>query len=174
MFVLVKLVSELDSLVEKDGSTEVKQAVGLAAFLKEKWQIPIGRVCPRYLLFQTENLLEQRDGQLFVTDVKTLFNVAVVTLDSQAHEADLKREQAEFLAQARSPDPASVRKRGRSAESTDRQLRSQAATSLRFLTDLTTENDGKVLVQKQLAKRAWDCLLFAILQLAILCVSTGA
>eukprot|EP00961_Rhodomonas_salina_P252149 3408733-Rhodomonas_salina.1 len=61
MFVLVKLVTELDSLVEQDASKEVKDAVALAAFLKEKWEVPVGCVCPRYLQFRTENLLEQRD-----------------------------------------------------------------------------------------------------------------
>eukprot|EP00961_Rhodomonas_salina_P242875 3281129-Rhodomonas_salina.1 len=61
MFVLIKLVTELDSLVEQDASKEVKEAVALRAFLKEKWEVPVGHVCPRYLLFRTENLLEQRD-----------------------------------------------------------------------------------------------------------------
>eukprot|EP00961_Rhodomonas_salina_P138049 1857292-Rhodomonas_salina.1 len=61
MFVLVKLTPKLLTLVKKDGSTEVKQAVELAAFLKEKWEVPVCCVCPRYIRFRTENLLEQRD-----------------------------------------------------------------------------------------------------------------
>eukprot|EP00961_Rhodomonas_salina_P242771 3279861-Rhodomonas_salina.2 len=84
--------------------------------------------------------MEQRQGKLQITDIKTLFNVAMITLDAQAHQMELKQEQTAVLNAADSSE--SGEKVG--AKRVAREYPTQSlGLPARFLTDQLTELEGK-------------------------------
>eukprot|EP00961_Rhodomonas_salina_P125550 1691254-Rhodomonas_salina.1 len=64
-------------MVKESEQRKVLQAIECSCFLRTELEINISRICPRYLRLRANNFLEQRSGKLQITDVKTLFNIAV-------------------------------------------------------------------------------------------------
>ena len=110
MIVFVSDTPSLMEMVKASQQRKVLQAIKCSWFLRTALEIPTGRICPRYFRLRANNLMEQRKGKLQITDIKTLFNVAMMTLDAQAHQQELKQQQLAFLhaadQQSRSKDVA--------------------------------------------------------------------
>eukprot|EP00961_Rhodomonas_salina_P174883 2359030-Rhodomonas_salina.1 len=107
MIVLVSYTPALLEMVKASQQHKVLQAIECSCFLRTALKINICRICPRYLRLWANNLLEQLQGKLQIMDVKTLFNVAMITLDEQAHQMELKQEQLSFLNAVDAPESGS-------------------------------------------------------------------
>eukprot|EP00961_Rhodomonas_salina_P068626 921128-Rhodomonas_salina.1 len=105
-------------------------------------------------LLEMVKAAEQR--KLQITDVKTLFNVAMITLDAQAHQMELKQEQLSFLNAADASE--AVPKVGCQSVQREYPIRSRGMSSgtARFLTDLSTELECKVIAVAETAKKGKD------------------
>eukprot|EP00961_Rhodomonas_salina_P299865 3939280-Rhodomonas_salina.1 len=97
MIVLVSFTPDLLEMVKASQQRKVLQEIECSLFLRNALEIPTGLLCPRYLRLLATNLMEQHQGKLQITDIKMLFNVAMITLDVQAHQMELKQEQTVFL-----------------------------------------------------------------------------
>eukprot|EP00961_Rhodomonas_salina_P239263 3232252-Rhodomonas_salina.1 len=97
MIVFVSDTPELLEMVKASEQRKVLQAINCSWFLRTALEIPTGQICPRSFRLRANNLLEQCKGKLQITDIKTLFNVAMMTLDAQAHQTELKQQQLAFL-----------------------------------------------------------------------------
>lgn len=109
MIILVIETPVLLEMVKASQQSKVLQAIECAVYLKTALEIPVGQLYPRYLRLRAVNLLEQHKNELQVTEVKRLFNVAMITLDVQAHQTELKQEQTAFLNAADSGEAEQVR-----------------------------------------------------------------
>eukprot|EP00961_Rhodomonas_salina_P170126 2293039-Rhodomonas_salina.1 len=159
MIVFVSDTPALLEMVKASEQRKVLQAIECSWFLRTALEIPTCRICPRYFRLRANNLLEQCKGKLQITDIKTLFNCAMMTLDMQAHQTELKQQQLSFLHAADqetgSKDPGKSVQRAYPT-------RSQTLNSYegRFLTDWSTELDCKVITVAETAKKGKG--LFAI------------
>eukprot|EP00961_Rhodomonas_salina_P261902 3539744-Rhodomonas_salina.2 len=127
-----------------------------------------GKICPEYLCVRAKRFIDEQDGKLSVCDVKVLHSVAMITLNVRDNAEKLKHMQTEEIRRCQEKldsRAAELKQRSRrvAVEGQKQSIKTALETIAqrskrrhcgvrdeeRFLTDLTSEGLGKVVIVKR-------------------------